>query len=435
MKVQAFPHKQQGAATLLTALVLLISITLVILLTAKTVLVETQVTADNYRTSQATAAATAAMDQAVAYFYAGGLDQDGVWGVDYKGPGTEPTTANCAMPAAAATTAFPMTLTAGAQTTLAHFYFNNTPTSPLPTNPTTKDIACGSKPSDMTQALVTAKGWSDDCTAVRTITQCVTTFKIFPDKRLHQPVVSKAGVGAFGNATLINRYTNSNIWSGGAATASGAAFATYLRPSNTESADYTTDQLDSADKTANTQLVSNKKTGNGIDIITDDPTLGTITTSTTDLTDPAKNQLFYMLFAQTKSVIKAAADTAGQLFPTGTSLTGKTGLVWVEGDGSLSGNDVIGSPTSPVILIINGDLSFTGGTIYGVVYVTGATKITGNPVVKGSIVAENSAPSTGAGALTLVYKPWGGDGTASPPPFMAGTGAVIAGSWKDWGNH
>ena len=66
---------QQGAASLLTALVLLISITLVILLTSKEVLVETKVTADNYRTSQATAAASAAMNHAEAYFMAGGLDQ------------------------------------------------------------------------------------------------------------------------------------------------------------------------------------------------------------------------------------------------------------------------------------------------------------------------------------------------------------------------
>jgi len=34
----------------------------------------------------------------------------------------------------------------------------------------------GTLGTNMTRALVTAKGWSDDCTAVRTITQCVGTF-------------------------------------------------------------------------------------------------------------------------------------------------------------------------------------------------------------------------------------------------------------------
>ena len=75
MKVNLTLNKQKGAVTLLTGMILLISITLISLLTAKTVLVETQITADNYRTSQAEAAASAAMDQAVAYFNAGGFDQ------------------------------------------------------------------------------------------------------------------------------------------------------------------------------------------------------------------------------------------------------------------------------------------------------------------------------------------------------------------------
>lgn len=44
---------QQGAATLFTAVILLISITLVAFLTAKNVLVSIQMNANNYRTEQA----------------------------------------------------------------------------------------------------------------------------------------------------------------------------------------------------------------------------------------------------------------------------------------------------------------------------------------------------------------------------------------------
>ena len=168
--------------------------------------------------------------------------------------------------------------------------------------------------TDMTQALVTARGWSDDNTAVRTITQCLDTFDIFDSgKGPRQAFVSKAGVGVFGNAKIINRYSNSSIWSGGADDVHGASYGTYLRPSNTDIADYTTAQLNSADETANTQLVSNRNAGNGIDVITNDPTLGNKTTSTTDLTNPANNQFFDMFFAQTKSAIKQAADNIDQL--------------------------------------------------------------------------------------------------------------------------
>lgn len=444
MKAKLLTHKQQGAATLFTALVLMISITLVTLLISKTVLVETQITADNYRAAQAAAAASAAMDQAVAYFSAGGLDQhnnttpatltaDGL--VDYIGPGAEPTAASCTMPA---TTALPLTLTSGAQTTYAQFYFNNTDDNACDCQSTlTENIdgdtdgdCMGTAGTNMTRALVTAKGWSDDCTAVRTITQCVSTFDIFDaGSGPQQPFISKAGVGVFGNAKIINRYNNSSIWSGGTDAVHGASYGTYLRPSGTESADYTSAQLDSENEALNTQLVSNRNAGNGIDVITDDPSLANKTSSVGNLTDPAQNQFFDMFFAHTKSEIKSAANAAGQMLP-GTSPVGLTGLIWEEGNLALHNGDVVGSATNPAILIVNGDLDLTGGPIYGVIYVTGELTITGNPVVKGSIISENG-PNSGAGTLTLVYKPWSSDGNQAPP-FTPGTGAVIAGSWKDW---
>lgn len=421
MKTKPFAQ-QQGAATLLTALVLLISITLVALFTSKTVLVETQITADNYRTGQAAAAANAAMNQAVAYFKVGGLDQDTNELVDFTGPGAEPTEASCAMPA---TTAFPLTLTSGTQTTYAQFYFNNASGNACDCT----GASCMSA-INMNRALVTAKGWSDDCTAVRTITQCVTTYNIFDSgESPQQPFVSKAGVGVFGNAKIINRYTNSSIWSGGSDDVHGASYGTYLRPSGKEMADYTAAQLDSADENTNTQLVSNRDAGNGIDVITNDPTLGTKTTSTTNYNDPAQNQFFDTFFAHTKAEIKNAAADNSQMLAAGVSLAGKTGLVWVNGNAAIHNVDV-GTPAKPIILIVDGDLDLTGGNIYGVVYVTGELKIAGNPVVRGSMVSE-SGSNTGAGTLTLVYKPWGGDGTSSPP-FIDGTGAIIAGSWKDW---
>jgi Tfp pilus assembly protein PilX len=457
MKVTLLAHKQQGAATLFTALALLICITLVALFMSKTVLVETQITADNYRASQAAAAASAAMEQAVAYFNAGGLDQrnnttitnltaDEL--VDFTGPGAQPTAASCTMPTTA--TALPVTLTSGTQTTLALAYFNNADDNACDCQSTLSqnldgdsDGDCfGTQGKNMTRALVTAKGWSDDCTAVRTITQCVGTYDIFDGGNgPEQPFVSKAGVGVFGNAKIINRYTNVSIWSGGADAVHGASYGTYLRPTGTESADYTTAQLDSscavspcndaANPGPNTQLVSNRDAGNGIDVITDDPTLASKTSSTAaaDMTSTANNQFFDMFFSHTKAEIKDSAARSNQMLA-GTSPNGLTGLIWVEGDITLNGGTV-GSATSPAVLIVNGDLTLTGNpNIFGVVYVTGTLDIAGNPIVKGSIVSENG-PNTGSGTLTLVFKPWSSDGNQSPP-FVEGTGAVISGSWKDW---
>jgi len=435
---QPSPFKQHGAVTLLTAVVLLIGITLIALLVAKTVLVETQITADNYRTSQASAAASAAMDQAVAYYKQDGLDHNDNGEPDFI-VGAEPSAASCALPN---TTEGKITLTAGAQTTLAQYYFDNRDDNACDDSPAA--IRCDAKDGDadgdcfgvtsspggygtnMTRALITAKGWSDDCTAVRTITQCVTPFNIFDGgEGPHQPFVSKAAVGAFGNAKIINRYNNSTIWTGGSFGTPDVAFGTYLRPSNTETADYTDAQLNEVNETLNTQIVSNRNTGVGIDIITSDATLASKTA----------DQFFDMFFSQAKSEIKnsAANLTPSQLLTPSDSLNGKSGIIWVEGNAHISNTDIIGdfANNKPAVVIVNGDLDLTGGDIYGVLYVTGTIHISGNPVVRGTIIGESTAPSTGAGTLKMVYVPLGG-GDVDNPPFMPGTGAVVAGSWKDW---
>ena len=420
-------NKQRGAASLLIAIVLLIGMTLLVFSSTKTVLTETKIAADNYRTTQATAAAQAGMDWGVAYFMQGGFDQphsvagvivakDGA--VDYVNGSRKSLT---------------FTSPAGTkiQTTSSEVYFDNTLAN-----------ACNANGS-MTEGQIISSGWSDDNTAVRTITQCVGTVDIFNSGETpKQPFVAKAGVGVFGNAKIINRYSNISIWAGGADAVHGAAYGTYLRPSGTEIGDYTTEQLDSSCEASpcnvannpgpNTQIVSNQKSGNGIDVITNDLTLASKSTSTTNYTDPAENEFFDMFFAQTKADIKELADRGGRLFAAGASIDGETGLIWVDGNININGTDVIGSPTELAIVIIDGNLDkLNGATIYGIVYVTGTVEVAGNPVVKGSLIAENPASSTGAGTLTLVFKPWG-DSDGSSLPFIPGTGAIIAGSWKDW---
>jgi hypothetical protein len=446
--IPSSPSHQRGAATLLTAVIMLIGITLIALLVAKTVLVETKITADNYRTSQATAAASAAMDRAVAYYMQGG-------GIDHDHDGTpdfiedeEPNVNNCVeIESVINVSEGQITLTSGSQTSLAQYYFNNSDDDGLDDDEDEADdnnicdnlstTVCTDEDSDgdgdcfglantnMTKALITAKGWSDDCTAVRTITQCVAPFNIFNGSGgPEQPFITRAAVGAFGNATIINRYNNTSIWAGGGFGTPDVAFGTYLRPSGTEIADYTEDELNSADETAYTQLVSSRNSGQGLDIITNDATLSSKT----------GDQFFNLFFNNSKTETKNAAANAvpSQLLTPGDSLEGRTGLIWVEGDKNISGSTIIGDYAHriPAIVIINGDLNLTGGDIYGALYVTGTISIAGNPVVRGSIIGESATPSTGAGTLHLVYVPLGGNTNA--PPQLPGTGAVVAGSWKDW---
>ncbi|MCF7971474.1 MAG: hypothetical protein K9L22_09970 [Methylococcaceae bacterium] len=425
---------QKGAANLFVAVILLIGITLVAISATKTVLTETKIAANNYRTVQATAAAQAAMDRAVAYFMAGGLDQDGDATVDYE----------LATPF---TFTLPETPVAGAQLTSAQFYFDNADDNQcdcqLVVAKDSDSDGDGDCMGGFNAALIIAQGRSDDNSAVRTISQCVGSVDIFNNgESPQQPFVSKAGVGVFGNAKIINRYSNISIWAGGADTVHGASYGTYLRPSGTETGDYTEEELDSSCEVSpcnvannpgpNTQPVSNQKSGNGIDVITDDLTLASKSTSTTNYTDRAENEFFDMFFEKTKADTKELAANSDRVFAAGESIDGETGLIWVDGNIHLNGTTVVGSPNKFAILIIDGNLDkLNGATIYGIVYVTGTVEIAGNPVVKGSLIAENPAASTGAGTLTLVFKPWGAS-DGSPNPFINGTGAIIPGSWKDW---
>jgi len=421
-------NSQRGAATLLTALVLLIGITLVTLTTSKTVLVETQIAADNYRTSQAVAAANYAMDYGVNYFDKGGFDQiinasgTTVTGctpnvaagrdciLDYVAIGTTPNIPN-------------LESEDGSQTTTAQLTFNNAAG--------TRCVATGITPV-MKSGLITATGFSDDNLASRTITQCVGPLNILRNDGPKQPLVAQGNVALTGNARIINRYTNTNIWSGGDVTiGSSSAMETFIKDS-TSAALTTTELLDTNDGN-HTQLVSNRNLGNGLDIIDEDPNLVTL----------VGLEFFQNFFTvESRSQLKQLAATAGQSYTSmGSAITNpvQSGLIWVEGNQSMNGG-TIGSITSPAIVIVNGDLTLSGGaTIYGLLYVSGKYNIHGNPQVIGANVVEGTdldheTPATppiveGTGAITLVYWPAFVSGSSNPLPGLT---AAISGSWRDW---
>lgn len=404
---------QRGVASLLTAVVLLTCITLVALFTSKTVVMETKMAADDYRTSQATAAAQAAMDQAVAYYgVSNTLDR---FDNNNTTPFAVTTTAGAdGILDYSITSPMTITLTSGSQTTRGQFYFNNT-TGNICNSPT------GNK---MDKGMLVATGWSDDNTAVRTITQCVNKAKILNDDGPAQPFITHGGIGIAGNATFINRFTNSNVWTGGSLGSAGAAFATYLRPANKQFSDLTwaekiagcANPCDPDTASNNVRLVSNTKAGYGVDVIGDDPTLGNLTADET----------FAMFFADTRAATKSSASDDGQMYTNIVDATDKGGTIWIEGSGSAPN---IGSPDNPAILVVNGDLTIgSNATIYGVVYVIGTLTINGSPNIYGSLISE-SGTTAGNGSPTLVFVPWfGGDSSSEQP----GDPAPISGSWKDW---
>jgi Tfp pilus assembly protein PilX len=404
--------RQRGAVTILTALILLICITLVTLLASKTVLVETQISADNYRMAQAVAAANAAMDFGVGYFDNGGFDQKinatGAAGNDSIVDTIPDQTYDSAD---------------GTQTTTASLTFNNAAG--------TRCVAAGSIPN-MKSGLITAIGRSDDGLAVRTLSQCVGTIDIFGGNGPKQSLISRGGVGLTGNYQIINRYYNTTAWAGNAVNIGESASAsTYIRPIGTSESDFTQAQLEDDDTTNNytSEPISDRNKGNGVDTIASDPRLSSLT----------GDQFFNNFFYGDRATIKELATSLGQVYSAGSigSAVGKSGVVWIEGNSTMNGG-TYGTSTNPVIMIINGNLRATGNPdIYGLLYITGQLDAAGTVGVKGSVIVEGNAsmvpagedPVVGHGGVDLIYTPYTLDRSVNP---IKGTTTVISGSWRDW---
>lgn len=433
-------NSQRGAASLFTALILLICITLVTFLTAKTVLVATQMTANNYRSAQAFAAANAAMDYALAYFGDPGnttfacddppVDASGdplfIQDHEYEGGENLPTTR-------------------------ASVCIDNTTDRPLPTPwGVTIDTTCVTNSGATTAGMIIATGWSDDGQAQRTLTQCIGTRSLLAGNGPDQTLVSGGAVGLTGNASIINRFNDLNIWSAGGVNIGSSAMETYIRPTGTEINDLSYNELTAAPQSGNTdaenniQKVSSSGLGTGTDVYQNDRVL-TAAKSATDAsaTGDGPDTFFDLFFPEMrKAEIARSAQAAGQYYdndnattdypePTTANLSGRSGIIYVEGDASFQGGagTTLGSPDAPVLLFVDGNFQLTGGTIYGAIYITGQLTGGGNPAIHGTVIAE-SGVNRGAGTMDLVYSPFGdGSGDGSLLPGLTG---VIAGSWRDW---
>ena len=404
--------RQQGMSSLPIALTLLIGVTFVTLSTSKTALMEQQISANVYRTAQATAAADAALGYGIAYFDNGGFDQ-----VDAD---ADPDTIDIDY-AADAPFALPLTSGDGSQQTNATVYFDN------------NDGVCTSD-GDNQSAKIIATGFSDDGTAQRTISQCVGTLKIYRGDGPEQPLITRGAVGITGNFTIINRVNNIAIWSGSdVAIGNSSSAETYIWPSEIDKPGITLTNRDIFEDFqtpyTNVSVTSTEDLGSGIDIVDEDPFLSTLT----------GDEFFELFFSVKKNVVKQMAANLGQYYAGSDidSVDGKTGVIWVEGDASMNGG-VMGSNTAPVIMVVNGNLFAAGSPeIFGILYVVGQIDAKGTVAVVGSTIVEADETMVpagedavkGTGSLDLVFSPFTTGASGTP---IAGTTTVISGSWKDW---
>lgn len=148
----------------------------------------------------------------------------------------------------------------------------------------------------------------------------------------------------------------------------------------------------------------------------------------TKLAQTSGDTFFEYFFGDTRAEIKAQLPNLANTFPPDGT---KGGAYWVEGDTAEHGG-VYGSPTEPVILIVNGNLRINSNTvIYGMVYVVGgglegwSNGGGGTARIIGAAVSEASFSSTGNLGITK-------DSDVLAALSGGVTPAKVVGGWKDF---
>ncbi|MDH5326192.1 MAG: pilus assembly PilX N-terminal domain-containing protein [Gammaproteobacteria bacterium] len=360
--------QQQGATTLIMSVILLVSISLTTLFTARSSVIALRLDANEFRAKQAFEAAEAGLNHGLTYVLNNGADQNNDNAIDTL-PGYTFSSGNGS--------SYSVTLT-------------DTSSS-----------------GDFTQILVTAVGLSDDGTGRRTLSQELTlskTLSLAPNSAL----TSHGNVHVQGSANAItNLETNNTIWSGGNVTFGGAG--------STETSSGNCSALPCSDVNAGSS--------------TGDPALAAI----------SDEAFFQNFFGMSRAQTRARADlmvsgdpsdpTAGYNFTNiSASVSGVTGaFIWVDGSAQINGGIQIGTPTEPVVMVIDGNAHLGGNvTIYGLVYISNDWKHgNGNLHIVGAAIIEGDYESAGNPNTRF-------DSTVLAATNTIGRMTPVAGSWKDF---
>ena len=362
------PHKQRGMANIMTTLVLLMVMTSMTLYATSTSKTEVLVSTNETLESQAFESAEAGLEYARSYINANSLAML----VDSDNDGfidavNDPN------------------ITSGTLETGHGYVFSLS-------NPIANNF-------DM--ILITSTGTTSDTSTARTVRQLYSLQTALNDSGPAAGLISYGGINLGGNVLINNPSTQYSIWAGGNVGFTGSA------GSNNGSGD-----------------VSDRN-GLGNDVDANDTQLSNLT----------GDEFFEVFFTGDKAEIRNMAtsyysNTGNTNYSS--ALDGKTGqIIWIDQDGEaqINSNVTIGSPTEPVILIVNGDFVLNGNaTVYGMVYVTQDWNNTGGGTlnVEGAVVVEGNV--SGNGTPNVVYNTTIITNLAS----SYGSFASIPGSWRDF---
>lgn len=391
------PTVQRGMTTLLVSVVILFLTTVLVIFVSRSALMEQRMSANEIRHKQAFEAAQAGLDQAMVFLQTApqGIDKNNDDVAD-AGP-----TAN---------------LTNGSS----YFVSFCQPGTAVPACPDAPGyVACtGAAVANFNTPMVVSCGWSDDAIARQMVRQGVGTVSAM-SRAPTNPLTTGGGVNVSGSANVVNYFNNLTVWSGGTLSSIGNAGKTFIRnPTVSPPAAGTVppNEPNSCSTSADYVCVTDKNT-TGPDVIDNDPTLSNL----------SPEQMFLNYFGRTLDEFRqnvasqeiSAADIG--------TIAGVRGQSIVVNGNTTFPNATIGTRERPVVLVINGDVSFQGTpTIYGTLYVTGNVTGGGNPKIQGSMVVKGTVASTGS--VDVIYDPFVTSNAAS----STGTVGWIAGTWRDW---
>ncbi len=397
---------QRGAAALPISVLLLFVAALVLIAVSKTTLMEQRISGNEIRARQAMQAAQAGISHAAAYMKKkGGIDQVSLYGK--------------------ADTPTPVPLANGSSYQV--YYCD--PNMDLPVD------ACDNASSRTTCAggftaverfatpLVLACGWSDDGLAKQPVVVSISRASSLATAPKN-PVISKGGINVQGSATITNYFTNLTIWTGAPFSGVGNSGKTFVRNPKVPQPAMTATPPDrpTACKESDNYICLTDKSIRGPDIIDNDLTLKNMSV------EEMFEQFFGLDFPTYKDDIATCVypDDPDDDVPPCTLPEIKGESVVITDASSGVSLPSMGTRESPVVVIIDGDLSQTGNTtIYGVVYVKGDMSGSGNFTVYGNVSVEGAVASTGS--LDIIFDPF-----SLEIAEKLGKPGLLSGSWRDW---
>jgi hypothetical protein len=406
--------KQNGAATLFVAVVILIIMTLMVVYAARVGLFEQRISANDVRYKEAFAIADGGLDFSTQLFAS-------EFALLYDG--TDASTA-------ASTLATIVTNSSVNNQSLGSGSFSVTAAN--------TGAVLGSIPIYTFSSV----GTGADGTGTATVERQITMSYVFGGTVPDVPVIVGGAVGTGGNFNVVANSDAAgdgvpvSVWASGDIEATGSSATCHDEF-------YDGNNAQCSNPSGNDENIT---TGDGSNLTTYDANYPDLLPN--DANFPP--DLFDFVFGLARAdweIKKAEAEANGQLVSNcssiasaGTSAGDNYPLWWVDGNCSFTGNNTMGSESNPIILVVeDAELSVTGNSnINGIVYVfdnpddaaTPSTALGGTTEINGSFISDVGGAAM-SGSYSVVYNP-NIINAFSPSDGSNYSFTYVPGSWKDF---